>query len=180
MALRATVHKARLTVSDTDRGHYAEHVLTVARHPSETDERMMVRVVAFALYASDGLAFGRGLSDVDDPDLIERDLTGRIARWIEVGLPDERAVLKACGKADRVVVVAYGHNVNRWWDGVRAGLARARNLTVLQLANDDTKALERLADRQMTIEATIQEGLVWFAVGNETIQTQPVVLQATA
>jgi len=178
MALRATVHKAGLTISDTDRGYYATHALTVARHPSETDERMMVRLVAFALFASDALAFGRGLSDVDDPDLVDRDLTGRIARWIEVGLPDERAILKACGKADRVVVVAYGHNVNRWWDGVRSGVERARNLTVLQLANDDTKALERLADRQMTIEATIQEGLLWFAVGQETIQLQPTVLKA--
>ena len=178
MALRATVHKARLKVSDTDRGLYAEHQLTIARHPSETDERMMVRIVAFALYASDALVFGRGLSDADDPDLVERDLTGRIVRWIEVGLPDERAILKASGRADQVVVVAYGHNVNRWWDGVRAGVARARNLTVLQLANDDTKALERLADRQMTIDATIQEGLLWFAVGAETTQLQPTVRQA--
>ena len=109
MALRATVFKAELAVSDMDRGRHATHGLTIARHPSETDERMMVRVLTFALHSSDRLAFGRGLSDVDEPDLIDRDMTGSIDLWIEVGLPDERAILKACGRAGRVVVMAYGH-----------------------------------------------------------------------
>ncbi len=132
MALRATVFKASLVVADMDRDRHATHALTIARHPSETDERMMVRVLMFALLSTDTLAFGRGLSDVDEPDLIDRDLTGAIDVWVEVGLPDERSILKACGRARRVVVAVYGTNADAWWRGVGAGLARARNLRVLQ------------------------------------------------
>ncbi len=170
MALRSTVYKAQLSVGDLDRQRFAHHALTVARHPSETDERMMVRLLAFALYSSDTLAFGRGLSDADEPALIERDLTGAIRLWIEVGLPDERAVLKACGKAERVVVLAYGRNVDRWWDGVAAGLARARNLTVLTLDAEKSRALETLAARAMTLQVTIQDGLVWFGSAQTTVE----------
>ena len=173
MALRSTVFKAQLTVSDMDRGHYADHALTVARHPSETDERMMVRILAFALHASESLAFGRGLSDVDEPDILERDLTGAIALWIEVGLPDARAVLKACGKAERVVVMAYGRNVDRWWQGVAGELGRARNLVVLAIDPEVSQALAALAARSMTLGATVQEGTVWFSAGDETVELRP-------
>src|ERR1700686_5331137 len=99
MALKSTIFKAELQVSDLDRDHFATHALRIARHPSETDERMMVRVLAFALHADDALEFGRGLSAENEPDLWQRDLTGAIERWIEVGLPDEREVRKASGRA---------------------------------------------------------------------------------
>src|SRR5579862_4807535 len=101
MALKSTICKATLQVADMDRHYYAEHALTIARHPSETDERMMIRCVAFALHASDALEFGRGLSDAEEPDLLQRDLTGALQLWIEVGQPDERSILKACGRAER-------------------------------------------------------------------------------
>src|SRR5258708_30643507 len=104
MALKSTIFKAELTVSDLDRHHFATHALTIARHPSETDERMMVRLLAFALNADDALEFGRGLSSEDEADLVRRDLTGAIDAWIDVGLPDERRVRKASGRAARVVV----------------------------------------------------------------------------
>lgn len=103
MALKSTIHKAELQIADMDRGYYAEHSVTIAEHPSETDERMMVRLLAFAHGASDRLAFGKGISDTDEPDLWEGDLTGAIERWIEVGLPDERRLLKAAGRAREVV-----------------------------------------------------------------------------
>lgn len=176
MALRATVFKAQLAVSDMDRGRHAVHALTIARHPSETDERMMVRVLTFALRSSDTLAFGRGLSDVDEPDLIDRDLTGAIDVWIEVGLPDERAILKACGRARRVVVMAYGHSVDLWWKGIAAGLARARNLDVIRVPGDESRALAALAERSMDLQATIQDGLVWFSDPTTTVEVHPEVL----
>ena len=173
MALRSTVFKARLTVADLDRGYHATHALIIARHPSETDERMMVRVLAFALSASEALAFGRGLSDVEEPDLIERDLTGAIVRWIEVGLPDDRAILKACGKAESVVVAAYGTGVNLWWKGIAGKVARARNLEVWTVTPDLSRALAALATRSMDLQVTIQEGLIWFSDGAETVEIQP-------
>jgi uncharacterized protein YaeQ len=107
MAIKATVFKADLQIADMDRHYYAGHALTLARHPSETDERMMVRLLAFALFADDALTFGKGMSSDDEPDLWHKDLTGEIKRWIEVGLPDERAIRKACGRGD-VVVISYG------------------------------------------------------------------------
>jgi uncharacterized protein YaeQ len=173
MALRSNVFKARLGVADLDRGHHASHALIVARHPSETDERLMMRVLAFALFSSDTLAFGRGLSDVDEPDLIERDLTGAITRWIEVGLPDDRAILKACGRAEAVVVVAYGTGAGLWWKGVAPKVARARNLTVITISTESSRALAAMATRSMDLQATIQDGLVWFSGGSETVEILP-------
>ena len=104
MALKATIFKADLHIADMARNYYAEHALTVARHPSETDERMMARILAFALNADERLAFGKGLSDADEPDLWQKDLTGAIEHWIEVGQPDEKRLLRACGRAARARV----------------------------------------------------------------------------
>lgn len=118
MALKSTIFKANVAIADIDHGYYADHALTLARHPSETDERMMVRLVALALNAhqlndmcnGDGtLAFGAGLSDPDDPDVSLTDFTGQKRLWIEVGQPEEKPILKACGKADQVVVYAFSH-----------------------------------------------------------------------
>ena len=180
MALGATIHKVRLTVSDLDRGWFATHPLVLARHPSETEERLMMRILAFALHASDTLAFGRGLSDVDEPAIADRDPTGELALHIEVGLPDERAILKACGRATRVVVLGYGRNVELWWRGVEAGVARARNLTVIIVPPDASRALAAMADRSMDLQVTIQEGLVWFADGDETVELRPEIRRSGA
>ena len=117
MALKSTIFKAELSVADIDRGYYGDHALTIARHPSETDERMMVRLLAFALHADDALTFGRGLSSEDEPDLSRRDLTGTIELWIDVGLPDERDLRKACGRSREVHVYAYGGRACAlWWE----------------------------------------------------------------
>src|SRR5690606_38690646 len=138
MALRATIYKADLHIADNDRGYYASHALTIAKHPSETDERMMVRLLAYALLADadETLAFTRGLSDTDEPDLWRKDLTGAINQWIEVGVPDDRRVLKACGRADEVIVLAYGRNADVWWQGVRHKLNRANKLKAYTLSVD--------------------------------------------
>ena len=107
MAMKSTICKAVLDVSDVDRNYYAEHALTIARHPSETDERMMMRLIAFALNAHEHLTFGKGLAEDDAPDLWHKDLTGAIAHWIEVGQPDDKTLLRAAGRAARVTVYAY-------------------------------------------------------------------------
>lgn len=172
MALKATIFKARLQIADMDRGLYADHALTLARHPSETDERMMVRLLAFALHVPaddhDGaLEFGKGLSDADEPDLIRRDLTGRILHWIEVGQPDDKRLLRAAGRADRVTVLAYGTSAPIWWGGIAGKLARAANVDVWQVPAAPSQALASLAQRTMQLQATVQDGLVWLGDGEQ-------------
>ena len=107
MALKATIYKAELQIADMDRNYYQEHLLTLARHPSETDERMMIRLLAFAIHASDSLTFTKGLFDTEEPDLWQKDLTGAIQLWIEVGQPDEKRLMKACGRSEHVIVYSY-------------------------------------------------------------------------
>lgn len=165
MALRSTIYKADLHIADNDRAYYGDHSLTVARHPSETDERMMVRILAYALHASpeDDLSLCRGLSDTDEPDLWRLDLTGHILQWIEAGLPDERRVLKACGRADEVVVLAYGRNADIWWKGVRNRLARASKLRAYALSVDGTAALAELAERNMRLHINVQDNTAYVS-----------------
>lgn len=174
MALRSTVYRADLAVSDLDRGVYAQHALTLARHPSETEERLMVRLLAFALHADERLAFGRGLSTEDEADLWQRDDTGAIVRWIDVGLPDEKDIRKACGRAAEVVVLAYGaRRVDAWWSASEAALSRLANLRVYTLAASDTDALAALAARSMTLTCTVQDGHVWLADANSVAEIRP-------
>lgn len=170
MAEKATIFRAELAVADMDRNYFATHSLTLARHPSETDERMMVRLLAFALHASDALAFGRGLSSEDEADLTQRDLTGAIELWIDVGLPDERSLRKASGRAERVVVYAYGGRaVDLWWTKNREALERLPNFSAFGVPAAASQALARLAQRTMQLQCTVQEGHLWFSTAAETV-----------
>lgn len=173
MALKATIFKADLQVADMDRHHYADYSLTLARHPSETDERMMVRLLAFALFADPALAFGKGLCVEDEPDLWQKDLTGAIERWIDVGQPDEKWIRKACGRAREVVVVGYGRALDVWWNGVAPKLARHDGLRVLELDREATAALARLAERSMRLQVSIQDGQAWVTNGREQVLVEP-------
>jgi uncharacterized protein YaeQ len=141
---------------------------------------MMVRVLAFALYASDALAFGKGLSTEDEPDLLQQDLTGAIELWIDVGQPDERDIRKACGRAKEVVVVSYGRVADVWWSQNRAKLERLDNLTVIHLPEESVRALATLTERTMRLQCTIQEGQVWLAGEKGTVQVEPEVRKAAA
>jgi len=177
VALKATIFKAELQVSDLDRGHFATHALTIARHPSETDQRMMVRLLAFALNAHDLLEFGRGLSAEDEPDLVQRDLTGAIQLWIEVGLPDEREVRKASGRSRAVKVYTYGgRGAALWWEQNRAALERLDNLTVVDIPEDAVQALAAMAERNMRLDCTIQEGQLYFSGEAASFHFEPRIL----
>lgn len=170
MALKSTIFKANLNVADLDRPYYGEHNLTLARHPSETDERMMARLLAFALFADERLEFGKGLSSTDEPALWLRDYGGEIRLWIEVGLPDERVLRKAAGRADQVVVLAYGgRTVDLWWAKDGPALARLSNLRVLALSGEESAALAALATRNMQLQCTIQDGQIWLTDGPQTV-----------
>lgn len=170
MALKATIHKANLQVADMDRHYYGDHVLTIARHPSETEERMMVRLLVFALHAHERLAFGKRLSDPDEPDLWRRDLTGVIEEWIDLGQPDEKRVLKACVRAQRVCVYGFADSARLWWQMVEDKLSRAKNLDVGRLSVIGDESLAALAQRNMQLQCNIQDGQIWLSDQNRSVQ----------
>ncbi|KAF1041417.1 MAG: putative protein YaeQ [Herbaspirillum frisingense] len=177
MALKSTIFKAELQISDMDRHYYENHALTIARHPSETDERMMIRVLAFALNASEALAFGKGLSDVDEPDLWQKDLTGAVDLWIEVGQPDDRAILKACGRSSQVLVYSYSSVSNIWWNQTGSRVERAKNLKVVNIPAEASQALAALAQRSMQLQCTIQDGQVWLGANENMVPIEPETIK---
>ncbi len=174
MALSSTIHKAELSISDMDRHYYATHELTLARHPSETGQRLMARLLAFMLYADERLEFGRGLSDESEPALWRKAYTGEIECWIEVGQPDEARIRKACGRARQVVVLNYaGRSADIWWDKVAASLARNRNLVVLAIDEAEMQRLTDLCDRGMRLQCLIQDGELQIIDGDTTLAIRP-------
>ena len=182
MAIKSTIYKAAVQIADMDRALYADHALTLALHPSETEERLMVRLLAFAMQvpASDhggALQFARGLSDSDEPDLWQHDLTGQLLHWMEVGQPDERRLAKACGRARRVTVYCYGSASHIWWAALQPKVARLGNLTVWQLPAAQAQALAALARRSMQVQVTVQEGHVWVGTDSDSVEIQLRALQ---
>ena len=176
MALKATIFKAELEIVDTSRNYYHTHALTLARHSSETDERMMVRVLAYACHAHELLVFAEGLSSADEPALWQKDLTGAIDLWVEVGQPDEKRILKACGRSRQVVVYCYASSSAIWWNSVSSKLDRAKNLSVFQLP---TTGLAKMARRNMQLHCMIQEGQIWLTAGDETLQLDLLPLKSS-
>jgi uncharacterized protein YaeQ len=181
MALKATIYKVNLGIADMDRGVYADQQVTIARHPSETDERMMLRLLALGLYrpANDeqgSLEFAKGLWDTDEPDLWHRDLTGRILHWVEVGQPDEKRLLKACGRAERVTVLCFSPSALLWWSGIAGKVSRASNLEVWRIASEQSQALAGLAQRGMQLQLSVQDGTAWVSETLGAVEVTPVRL----
>ena len=178
MALKATIFKADIQIADMDRHYYHEHTLTIARHPSETDERMMVRLLAFARHAHEALVFGKGLSDSEEPDIWQKDLTGAIDLWIDVGQPDDRRILKACGRAASVKIYSYSSNSPIWWNQTGSRVERAKNLEVINLSSVTSQAMARLAQRNMQLQYTMQDGEIWVNGNDETLSIELTALKA--
>jgi len=183
MAIKSTVFKAQLQIANMDRALYADHALTLARHPSETDERLMMRLLAFALHVpADNhhgmLEFAKGLSDSDEPDLWQHDLSGQLLHWVEVGLPDERRMLRAASRADRATIYAYAASTPIWWATVQNKITRAPRLAVWQVPAAQSQALAQLAQRSMQLQVTVQDGLVWVSDGAQSVEVAPQPLKA--
>jgi uncharacterized protein YaeQ len=179
MAIKATVFKVNLQIADMERHYYQDHTLTLAQQPSETDERLMVRLLAFALHAHEYLEFGQGMTNDEEADLWQKDLTGSIELWIDVGIPDEKLIRKACGRSKQVVVYCYGGRVaEMWFAKESAQFARQKNLTIINLPSVSTQALAKLAQRNMNLQCTIQDGQVWLSDGETSVQVEQVVLKA--
>lgn len=175
LALKSTVFKASLQVNDLDRHYYQTHALTLAQHPSETDERVMVRLLVFALHADEALQFGRGISS-EEPDLWRKDLTGQIELWIEIGQPDEQYLRRACGRARQVVVYTYsGGSAQVWWNKAQAVLEQSKNLTVIDIASVSSKALAAVAQRGIEIQCLIQDDQVQMMTASDIIPIELTV-----
>jgi uncharacterized protein YaeQ len=183
LALKSTIFKANVSIADIDHAYYADHQLTLARHPSETDERMMIRLAALALNAHKiqsecggdaTLAFGAGLSNPEDPDVALRDYTGRTRLWVEVGQPEDKPLAKACAKADQVSVYCFHHAAEVWWRGIETKLTRLHNLAVFRVPAASSQALAALAQRSMQLQATVQEGSLMFSDGAGSVDIEPL------
>ncbi len=171
MALGATIYKATIDVSDIDRGYYETRALTVARHPSETEARMMLRILAYALYAGEHVEFGRGISTEDEAALWEINDAGDIGRWIEIGVPDTKTLRKAAGKSEDVVVLAYDQaRIEPWWASHKGDFSKIDKLSVRWISDEDLEKLAAMAKRNMKLAATIQDGIVWLADDTQNIE----------
>ena len=160
MAISSTINKVSLTIADMDRHYYQSHDLTLAQHPSETNYRFMIRLIAFAVNASDQLVFTKGLSTDDEPDLWAKALTDEIDLWIDLGQPDEKRIRKACGRAKQVIIYTYhAPKAKVWWDKQQASLKRFSNLAVFQI---HAEGVEALMNRSMQLQCTIQDGEMYL------------------
>ena len=175
MALKATIHKASLDISDIDRNVYTDHNLTLARHPSETDERLMIRLLAFALNAPSNndqgsLEFGKDMWEPDEACLWQRDLTGLVVHWIEVGQPDEKRISRLCSRSARVTLYSFSSSTPTWWTGIASKLTRLRNLTVWQVPAAQSQQLAAMCKRSMSLQITLQDGALWVGDGTESVE----------
>ena len=156
MATKATIYKTLLNIANMDSHYYADHNLTMAKHPSETDLRLMVRLVAFILNADDELVFCKGISQEDEPDLWQKSLDGEIKLWIDLGQPDEKRIKKACGRSEKVIIYTYQEGMaTSWWKQIKTSLTRFSNLQVIHLDIDGD--IEELAKRAMSLQANISD-----------------------
>ena len=173
MAISATIYKAELNIADMDRHYYQSHEFTLAQHPSETEFRMMIRMVAFALNAHEHLQFTKGLSTDDEPDLWQKSLSDEIELWIDLGQPEEKRIRKACGRAKQVIIYTYNHrSAEQWWQQQAQQLARYKNLTVIHL---NAENIESLVKRTMQLQCNIQDSVMYINDDNNTVsvtQTQ--------
>ena len=178
MALKATIYKTELAIADMTRHYYQTHNLTLAQHPSETVERMMLRLVAFALCAHERLQFGKGISEDSEPDLWQHDYSGNIDLWIELGLPEDKLLRRASHRAKQGMVLAYGGTVvDKWWKDCSKVANELANLTVVAISADESQALAALCQRTMQLQCTIQEGQMWFADSTHSVALNPRILK---
>ncbi|MDR6264344.1 MULTISPECIES: YaeQ family protein [Rhodobacterales] len=176
MAQKATIYKVELSVSDMDRHYYETHKLTVAKHPSETDERLMVRLLAFALNAHEQLEMTKGISTDDEPDIWQKSLSDELELWVALGQPSEKVVRQSSGKADAVIVYSYGgRTAEMWWDKIKNSTTRFGNLQVVNFSENDTSALGKLANRSLRMQVNIQDGDVMVSVDDTIVYVTPII-----
>jgi uncharacterized protein YaeQ len=181
MAIKAIIYKANLQIADMDRNVYVDHAVTIARHPSETDERMMIRLLALALNLPADpnhgtLELAKDLWEADEPALWHKDLTGELKHWVEIGQPDDKRLMKASGRADRVSVYSFSPSTPIWWAGIATKITRASNIAVWQIDAAQSQALATLAQRSMQLQISVQDGCAYLGDGERSVEITPVRL----
>lgn len=181
MAIKAIIYKANLQIADMDRNVYVDHAVTIARHPSETDERMMIRLLALALNLpvdpNHGmLELAKDLWEADEPALWHKDLTGELKHWVEIGQPDDKRLMKASGRADRVGVYSFSQSTPIWWAGIATKITRASNIAVWQIDAAQSQALATLAQRSMQLQISVQDGTAYLGDGERSVEITPIRL----
>ena len=179
MAIKSTIFKAELQITDMDRNYYQDHALTIARHPSENDARMMLRILAFALHAHERLGFTRGLSNEDEPDLWQKNLSGEVELWIDLGQPDEKRIRRACGRADQVIIYTYNRTAaESWWLKLQGKLQRFANLSIYHIDDHTLAALSDFSQRSMQLQITIADGTALLSDGIRSLEITPATTKA--
>jgi len=179
MATHATIFKAELQISDLDRHYYATHQLTVARHPSENDARMMMRIAAFALNANEQLRFTKGLCCDDEPDLWQKSLSDEIECWIDLGLPDEKRIRRACGRSRQVIIYSYNDSAaEAWRQKLQGKWHRFDNLKITHFEDEGCASLPCFAHRTMQLQFTISDGTILLTDGEQALQMQPHTIKS--
>jgi len=176
MALKATINKATIHLSDMDRNYYDTLNLTIAQHPSETDRRMMVRLLAYILNANEHLEFGKGVSDEDEAAIWQINYSEEIELWIELGQLDEKRIKKDCNKAQQVKLYCFGSSSDTWWAQSESKLRQFDKLSVEQFSEETTEALARLISRSMDFQVSIQDGQLWLTSGDDTLLVETTKL----
>ena len=177
MAIKATIYKVKLDISDCDRNYFHSHYLTISCHPSETEQRMMVRLLAFSLFASDSLTFTKGLCADDEPELWDKNLIGEIELWISLGQIDEKQLRKSLGRSKKVIIFTYaGQKSSTWWNKNKQQYSLLKNLQIINIKTEDVAAMQDLVSRNMALQITIQEGIIWLSDSNQTISIEPEIL----
>lgn len=164
MALKATIYKVQLNVSDIDSGHYDDYNLTIAQHPSENERRMMYRLTVFALNAKEGPSFTKGLCAQEEPELWTHNAMGEIEHWIDLGTPDLKRIKQACGKSKKVSIYTYQERASiERFESIKSSIERFKNLSVTHLKVLGEVPLENLVTRNMDLYATIQDQELWLS-----------------
>jgi uncharacterized protein YaeQ len=169
MALKATIYKASIELANMDRNYYDSLQLTIAKHPSETDQRLMVRLIAYILNAHPDLNFGKGLSDETEACIWQKNYSDEISLWIELGQLEEKRIKKACNQSDKVTLYCYGSSTNTWWSQVEKTMLKFDTLSVEYFEQETCDALVKLLTRNIEFQCSIQDGQLWLTSGDETL-----------
>lgn len=177
MALKPTIYKAQVELADSDRNYFESLSLTLARHPSETLERMAARLLAYCLNCTRGLEFTRGISTADEPDVWAHSDHGEIEHWIEVGQPEATRLRKACGRAQRVSVYAFGKSADTWWKLNGEAISALPRLQVWQFDWEEIQAAASLLDRTVRLNASVVGGTLYLDNGSASVSVEPQLLE---
>ncbi len=178
MGSKVNILRVNLNISDIDRNYYQEHKFTIAHQPPETGIYIIARILAFTLKAHERLVYTKGTDTKHEPAIWQKDLTGAIELWIEIGEADEKRIRKACARSKHVIIYTYKEGSSAiWWNLKSSKLNILKNLSVISLPAQALEDLSSMIDRTMELQCTIQDRHVWIANNDRTVEFDPKILK---